>query len=66
MLPTLPPLAARESPPAPPPKQASGVRSMNFERELSGWFEVLVPTQRTGAVAASSRPPRGRIPFLIF
>jgi hypothetical protein len=62
-----------------PPKPASGVRWVNFKHELSVWFAVQQPigiaeaammlaasTQRTGAVAAGSQLPAGRVPFLIF
>ena len=53
-----------------PPEPASGVRSVNFDRELSAWFEeVLAPTHPppTDAVATRAQPrPRARIPFLIF
>jgi hypothetical protein len=61
----LPKLGAHDS--ARPPKLARGVHSMNFEFELSEWFAILAaPTQRTEAVAAGSKLPPVRIPFLIF
>jgi hypothetical protein len=52
------------------PEPASGVRSVNFDRELSAWFEEVLappPTQRTEAVAGRAQThPSVRIPFLIF
>jgi hypothetical protein len=40
---------------------------VNFEYELSVWFEDLTAsTERTKAVAAGAQLPAGRSPFLIF
>jgi hypothetical protein len=50
-----------------PPEPVSPYRSVNFEYELSEWFEVLAArSRRTEADVARLRLPPGRIPFLIF
>lgn len=53
-----------------PPEPASGVRPVNFERELSAWFEEVLapaPTPPTEATPIRAQPlPCVRIPFLIF
>jgi len=52
------------------PEPASGVRSVNFGRELSAWFEEVLatwPTPRTEPVAPPAQArPSVRMPFLIF
>jgi hypothetical protein len=65
----LPKLGVHDS--AWPPPPVSGIRSVNFDRELATWFEEIAAPQERETISHASAtadqpPPSARIPFLIF